>query len=104
MKSEGLKTTEEDNLTTLTNGLHLPPDVALDSVSTPPVTASGPAEVPSVTAGLGQAASVGRLSVPQAWTVAAPEIRLAALTSPATSLGAAPEVMAASSPEPSSAR
>ncbi len=34
--------------------------------------------------------------MPQAWTVAAPEIRLAALTLPATSLGAAPEVMAAS--------
>jgi PPE-repeat protein len=59
-------------------------------------TALGPAEVPSVTAGLGQAPTVGRLSVPPAWTVAAPEIRLAALTSPATSLGAAPEVMAAS--------
>ena len=36
--------------------------------------------------------------MPQAWTVAAPEIRLAALASPAASLGAAPEVMAASSP------
>jgi PPE-repeat protein len=58
--------------------------------------ALGPAEVPSVTAGLGQAPTVGRLSVPQAWTVAAPEIRLAAVTLPSTSLGAAPEVMAAS--------
>ena len=47
-------------------------------------------------AGLGQAPAVGGLSVPPAWTVAAPEIRLAALTSPATSLGAVPEVMAAS--------
>ena len=55
-----------------------------------------PAEAPSTTAGLGQASTVGRLSVPQAWTVAAPEIRLAALTLPATSLGAAPEVMGAS--------
>jgi PPE-repeat protein len=59
-------------------------------------TALGPAEVPSVTAGLGQAPTVGRLSVPPGWTVAAPELRLAALTLPATSLGAAPEVMAAS--------
>jgi PPE-repeat protein len=59
-------------------------------------TALGQAGVPSVTAGLGQAPSVGRLSVPPAWTVAAPEIRLAAVTLPATSLGAAPEVMAAS--------
>jgi PPE-repeat protein len=46
-------------------------------------------------AGLGQASVVGRLSVPPAWTVAAPEIRLAAMTLPATSLGAAPEVFAA---------
>jgi PPE-repeat protein len=51
---------------------------------------------PSAAAGLGQAATVGRLSVPSTWTVAAPEIRLAAVTLPATSLGAAPEVMAAS--------
>jgi PPE-repeat protein len=58
-------------------------------------TVLGQAEVPSVSAGLGQAPSIGRLSVPPAWTVAAPEIRLAAVTLPATSLGAAPEVMAA---------
>jgi len=45
---------------------------------------------------LGRAPAVGALSVPQAWTVAAPEIRLAAVTSPATSLAAAPEAMAAS--------
>ena len=63
---------------------------------TRPVTAFGPAGVPSVTAGLGRAATVGSFSVPQAWTVAAPEIRLAALTSPAASLSAAPEVMAGS--------
>ena len=59
-------------------------------------TALGQAEVPSVTAGLGQAPTVGRLSVPPAWTVAAPEIRLAAVTLPAANLAAAPEVMAAS--------
>ena len=47
-------------------------------------------------AGLGQAPSVGALSVPPGWTAAAPEIRLAALASPATSLGAAPEVFAGS--------
>ena len=93
---EGLESTDQDILKTFTfNGWHLPPDVALDS-GTRPVMALGPAEVPSVTAGLGQAPTVGRLSVPPAWTVAAPEIRLAALTLPATSLGAAPEVMAAS--------
>ena len=96
---EGLESTDQDILKTLTfNGLRLPPDVALESDFTRPVMASGPAEVPSVTAGLGQAPMVGRLSVPQAWTVAAPEIRLAALTSPSAGLGAAPEVMASSSP------
>jgi PPE-repeat protein len=87
----------EDNiLNKLAIGFHLPSEVADESLMTRPVMALGPAEVPSVTAGLGQAPSVGRLSVPPAWTVAAPEIRLAALTLPATSLGAAPEVMAAS--------
>jgi hypothetical protein len=72
------------------------PKIAAPSTSAGLATALGPAEVPSVTAGLGQAPPVGRLSVPPAWTVAAPEIRLAALTLPTTSLGAAPEVMAAS--------
>jgi PPE-repeat protein len=48
------------------------------------------------TAGLGQAGLVGALSVPPGWAAAAPEIRLAALTLPATSLGAAPEVFAGS--------
>jgi PPE-repeat protein len=47
-------------------------------------------------AGLGRAASVGALSVPPGWTAAAPAIRLAAVALPATSLGAAPEVFAAS--------
>ena len=49
-----------------------------------------------MTAGLGQAPTVGRLSVPPGWAVAAPEIRLAALTAPSAGLGAAPEAMAAS--------
>jgi PPE-repeat protein len=78
------------------NGFHLPPEGAADSGLTRPVMALGPAESSSVAAGLGQAPTVGRLSVPPAWTVAAPEIRLAAVTLPAASLGAAPEVMAAS--------
>jgi len=94
---EGLEITDQDILRTFTfNGWHLPPDVALESVMTRPVMALGPAEAPSVTAGLGQAPTVGRLSVPPAWTVAAPEIRLAALTLPAANIAAAPEVMAAS--------
>jgi PPE-repeat protein len=50
----------------------------------------------ALSAGVGQAASVGALSVPQAWTAAAPAIRLAAVTLPATSLSGAPEVFAGS--------
>jgi PPE-repeat protein len=50
----------------------------------------------ATSAGLGQAASVGALSVPPGWTAAAPAMRLAAVALPATSLGAAPEVFAAS--------
>jgi PPE-repeat protein len=42
-------------------------------------------------AGLGRAASVGGLSVPQAWGAAAPEIRLAARGLPMASLAALPE-------------
>ena len=47
-------------------------------------------------ASLGQAASIGALSVPPGWTAAAPAIRLTAVALPATSLGAAPEVFAGS--------
>jgi PPE-repeat protein len=50
----------------------------------------------AASAGLGQAASVGALSVPPGWTAAAPAIRLAAVTLPVTSLGAAPDVFAGS--------
>ena len=48
----------------------------------------------AVSAGVGQATPVGALSVPQAWTTAAPAIRLTAVALPATSLSAAPEVFA----------
>jgi PPE-repeat protein len=48
-------------------------------------------------AGLGHAASVGALSVPSGWATAVPEIRLAAVALPTSSLGAAPEVFAGSS-------
>jgi PPE-repeat protein len=47
-----------------------------------------PGTVP-VSAGLSEANTVGGLSVPRGWTVAAPEIRSVAMTSPLTSLGAA---------------
>jgi PPE-repeat protein len=51
----------------------------------------------SVSAGLGQGTTVGRLSVPSAWTVAAHEIRPAAYTLPITGAAAAPEIVAGSS-------
>jgi PPE-repeat protein len=51
---------------------------------------------PAATAGLGQAGSVGALSVPQGWTAAAPAIRLAAMASPVTSIDATPDVLAGS--------
>jgi PPE-repeat protein len=51
----------------------------------------------SVSAGLGKANTVGRLSVPSAWTVAAPEIRPTAYTLPITGAAAAPEIAAGSS-------
>ncbi|MFZ3270359.1 MAG: PPE domain-containing protein [Mycobacterium sp.] len=49
-----------------------------------------PGTVPAeVSAGLGQTNMVGGLSVPSGWTVAAPEIRSVAMTSPLTNSGAA---------------
>jgi PPE-repeat protein len=47
----------------------------------------------SFSAGLGEANTVGRLSVPSAWTVAAPEIRPLAYTLPITGAQAAPEIV-----------
>ena len=58
---------------------------------------SAGAATPSVAAGLGQATTVGRLSVPSSWTVAAPEIRPAAYTLPTTAASAAPEMAAGAS-------
>lgn len=46
---------------------------------------------PAVSASLGRSTPVGVLSVPPAWTAAAPAIRLAAVALPATSLSAAAE-------------
>jgi PPE-repeat protein len=51
----------------------------------------------SFSAGLGEANTVGRLSVPSAWTVAAPEIRPVAYTLPITAAQAAPEVVSGGS-------
>jgi PPE-repeat protein len=47
---------------------------------------------PSLAASLGQATTVGRLSVPSAWTVAAPEIRPAGYTLPIAGAAAVPEI------------
>ena len=92
VRDEALKGTEDE----IAAALNIP---GYAPIATPGLAMRlDPAEVPSVSAGLGQAPSVGRLSVPPAWTVAAPEVRLAALTAPTAGLGAAPEVMAASSP------
>jgi PPE-repeat protein len=46
---------------------------------------------PGVSAGLGQAASVGGLSVPQSWAPASPAIRLAATALPAAGLDGLPQ-------------
>ncbi|MGB6205999.1 PPE family protein [Mycobacterium sp.] len=61
------------------------------------VGAPSDAATASVSAGLGQANTVGRLSVPSAWTVAAPEIRPVAFTLPITGAEAAPEMAVGSS-------
>jgi len=93
---EGLESTEQNILDTFRiNGFRLP-EGALENLTSRSPVGLGPTEVPSATASLGRAASVGGMSVPQGWTVAAPEIRLAALTLPTTGLTAAPEVFAAS--------
>jgi PPE-repeat protein len=57
------------------------------------LTNPGVAPAPTMSAGLGQANTIGGLSVPSNWTVAAPEIRSVALTSPIT--GATPAAAAA---------
>jgi PPE-repeat protein len=99
LRDEALKDTEDKiaaKLGITDTGQSLPLGDAAPSTTPRLAMAWGPAEVPSVTAGLGRAPMVGGLSVPPGWTAAAPEIRLAAVTLPATSLGAAPEVMTAS--------
>lgn len=54
---------------------------AFDSYTTP--NAVGPGSGTAVSAGMGQAHTLGRLSVPQGWASAAPAMRLAAATEPA---------------------
>lgn len=52
----------------------------------------GGAEVPT---GMGRAAMVGRLSVPQGWAAAAPEVRPVAMVLPQTTVAGAPAALAA---------
>ncbi|MBV8861295.1 MAG: PPE family protein [Mycobacterium sp.] len=79
-------------------GVSLVPLAPYGAVETPgSATALSAAEVPEVSAGLGRAASLGGLSVPPGWAVAAPEIRPVALALPFTGPGAAPEVWPGSS-------
>jgi PPE-repeat protein len=62
----------------------VPPERFQASITNPgAIGASGPS------ASLGQANTVGTLSVPSSWTVAAPEIRSVAMTSPLTNTAAA---------------
>ena len=61
------------------------------------LAAAPSAPQPSVTAVLGQANSVGRLCVPSAWTVRAPEMRPVAHTLPITAAQTAPEIAVGSS-------
>ncbi len=70
----------------------LAPLGAAQSAMTGPATALSAADVPDVSAGLGRAASLGGLSVPPGWAVAAPAIRPVAMVLPATGVGAAPQV------------
>ena len=54
-----------------------------------PNPSPGTVPAPTVSAGLAQANTVGPLSVPQAWTAPAPEVRPAALASPLTGIDSA---------------
>ncbi|GLE53075.1 PPE family protein [Mycobacterium montefiorense] len=76
-------------------GAAMLPEWILGGPNAFPETASTP--TPPMAAGLGQATTVGRLSVPTAWTVAAPEYRPAAYTMPYSGAAAAPEIVAGTS-------
>ncbi|UMB71237.1 PPE domain-containing protein [Mycobacterium paraterrae] len=65
--------------------------------ATLPNPPAGMLSAPTATAGLGEASMVGKLSVPSSWSVAEPEVRAVALTTPLTAapMAAAAEVEAA---------
>jgi PPE-repeat protein len=62
------------------------------------ITDPGPLASASTSASLGQADTIGALSVPSNWTVAAPEIRSVAKVSPITNAGAAAAPLESGSP------
>ncbi|WP_343577116.1 PPE family protein [Mycobacterium sp.] len=65
------------------------PNALFEPSGAPPPPPPPPAAVSS-----DPATTIGRLSVPSSWTVAAPEVRPAAYTLPITAAGAAPEMAA----------
>jgi PPE-repeat protein len=89
----------------LMSGLVLAPTVGASTASTVSPSAAGLGTLTGsygsglggagVSAGLGQAASVGGLSVPQSWATASPAIRLAATALPAGGLDGLPQAGAA---------
>ena len=67
-----------------------------DQLGTVASTDSSGLDYEAPSAQVGEAASVGRLSVPQGWTEAAPAMRLAAAGLPTASFGAAPAALVGS--------
>jgi PPE-repeat protein len=78
-------------------GAALPASAAVPAAAAPAALGAGLSGSygPAVSAGLGGAATVGALSVPQSWATASPAIRLAATALPAAGLAGLPEVGAA---------
>jgi PPE-repeat protein len=78
------------------------PPTAFKGIITGPIAPSATTTVPSLSAGLGEANTVGALSVPSTWTIATPAVRPVAVTLPAlpeTGIGAIPVTAAAETVE-----
>lgn len=69
---------------------------ATAATTTPPAAATTNVASTTVSAGLGEANTVGALSVPPTWTAATPALRPVALALPATSIGIDKQAMAPS--------
>ena len=59
------------------------PPTAFKAIITGPIAPAGPATVPSLSVGVGEANAVGALSVPPAWTIATPAVRPVSVMLPA---------------------